>query len=330
MEKPFFSMKPKEFLLRSIRRLIFLNQPFQSLIRFMVARENLRKKLNKFYNRLNEDEKAVFHNLTSKAFTDGNREISDGVWVVEFLGKQIRLPLRNDKLWLDWDNAVSIVGHDPDVKSTYELLIKSDHAPRRFFDVGANYGTHTLLFLSQGIEAVAFEPNPACKKEFEEFCRLNKIDGKMEAVAIGAENKTVDFWFPKRETWLGTLVDTTKDFLSQNYDLEKIKVSLITMDEYTQKTGLNPDLIKIDTEGNELSVIRGAVNTITSHRPLIIFEANHLSNRKELWEVFKELKYTIAALPLESLQDFKTIPIEKFLVSKSNNFIALPNKHFIK
>src|ERR1700722_9247274 len=51
-------------------------------------------------------------------------------------------------------------GHDSELKQTYASLIQLEHPPRLVLDIGANYGTHSIIFLSHDIETVSFEPNP--------------------------------------------------------------------------------------------------------------------------------------------------------------------------
>ena len=51
-------------------------------------------------------------------------------------------------------------------------------------------------------------------------------------------------------------------------------VPSITLDEFVSARNLDKvDLLKIDTDGHELSVLKGAHETIRKCRPLVIFEA---------------------------------------------------------
>ena len=43
--------------------------------------------------------------------------------MADFAGKISKMPLRNSSLWLDWDLALAITGHDAEVKETYENLV---------------------------------------------------------------------------------------------------------------------------------------------------------------------------------------------------------------
>jgi FkbM family methyltransferase len=294
----------------------------------MVRNEKLRNRLNRYVNALSDDERAVFQNLSAKAFTSTESSIGDyATWESEFNGKTVKMPLRNSSMWLDWDNAISIIGHDLEIKRTYERLIRSEYRPNVFFDVGANYGTHSLLFLTQGIRAVSFEPNPECQKEFAVLCDLNGVSPEIVSTAVGDRTGNVEFVFPKQKTWLGTMVDSIKESVLEEQEVERLNVSVITLDNFIAENKLVPDLIKIDTEGSELNVIKGAESTIRSSQPLIIFEANILSDRDQLWNAFDHLGYAVCDLPFDLTTENVQISAEDFRKHLGFNFIALPKAH---
>ncbi len=318
----------KGIILRIIRRVKLFDSVSQRIMVRLVTNRNWRGKLNKFHNRLNLDEKGVFHNIFYKTFKGKKLNPLEGFWSAEFLNTQIKLPFKKESSWLDWENAISIIGHDTDVKQTYETLLESKYRSSVFFDVGANYGTHSLLFLAQGVTTISFEPNLICKEKFNQFCQINNPSGQMESVAVGEREGTVDFWVPEKATWLGTIVESTKNGL-QEFDLEKFQVPLISLDSYTAKNELFPDLIKIDTEGNELSVINGATKTITKSKPIIIFECNHLSSKTDLWITFDVLGYALCSLPLLPQNHVSVLSLEDFLSADNFNYIALTKEHSI-
>lgn len=294
-------------------------------LRRTVADPLKRERLNRKYVRFSPIEKALFHAMYSKAFRNGDTSTAaSATWTVTFSGKQVKLPLRPDSMWLDWDNASGITGHDIEVKSTYESLLASSARPRVFFDIGANYGTHSLLFLAQGVNVVSFEPNPACCVVFEEMCTLNGFAPRIERGAVSDVGGTAEFWFPIRDTWLGTMVDASKEYLKDEFDLEKITVQVTTVDDYVARTGIEPDLMKIDTEGNEAKVLLGAKATLTRKRPLVIFEANALGDRDALWTELSDLNYEIAELPITDARTAASLTMDGFLSNKTSNFIALP------
>ncbi len=57
---------------------------------------------------------------------------------------------------------------------------------------------------------------------------------------------------------------------------------MTTLDEVTHELGLQKvDLVKIDVEGAEGTVLRGAEGTLSRFRPLLIIELDR--SRKEVW-----------------------------------------------
>lgn len=284
-----------------------------------------REKLNKDFNTLQPKSLRLFHQLYAKIFSNADHPVPEGEWNVFFNDKKIKLPLRKEKAWLDWDIAVSVTGHDPDIKETYKSLINSG-AVKLFFDVGANYGTHSLLFLVNGINTISFEPNETLKKEFELYCSMNGVKGKMELMAMGERNDTVKFWFNPHETWNGTIVDAVADKLKEGEGPVQLEVQLTTIDDYVSQNDLQPDLIKIDTEGNEIQVLNGSRKTIASLQPMIIFESNHFSERPALWKFFSSVGYEIYKLPYSPNKKNKLLDEQQFLKIWDTNYIAIPRK----
>lgn len=114
----------------------------------------------------------------------------------------------------------------------------------------------------------------------------------------------------------------------------KRTVSVKTIDEYNYN---DVDLIKIDVEGAEYSVIEGAINTIKCCKPLLIveIEQRHISQPIEnVFELITNLEYVGYFLlegELLSLHEFDyAVHQEPYLgdeMNKSyvNNFIFMPS-----
>ena len=111
--------------------------------------------------------------------------------------------------------------------------------------------------------------------------------------------------------------------LSTN-NLKKFRCQLLQLINLWQRPILHPDFIKIDTEGYEINVLKGALNTIKEIRPLIIFETNKFPERKILWDFFTEVNYVIQELPYHPEHQLKKFSFELFSKKGSTNYIAVP------
>lgn len=319
---------------QALRRAVRVVRPsaradLQPLVRWLVKRRRTRRVLNALYGAMTKRQKEEFYWFFAQIFRDSPEVIEEGLWRLNFAGKRIVLPLTNQNASLTWGAAVSILGHDAEVKNTYEVLIKEGRV-KVFFDVGANYGLHTLLFLAHGIRTISFEPNPVCHDYLRRISELNGLDCEIQPVALGAqERESVELWFPENDTWFGTTDPATRDRLSE--ELTGIDVRQTTLDAFVKREALCPELIKIDTEGNELSVLRGGLETLRSVRPLIIFESwNGLSPREDLYALFAGAGYAIAALPLKEKSRLSMLGRSGFMESQAANFIALPDGYELR
>lgn len=81
----------------------------------------------------------------------------------------------------------------------------------------------------------------------------------------------------------------------ERHDLRTQEVRTETLDNYCKENELKPDFLKIDVEGNELNVFKGAVNTLKKYKPKILFECEerHIGKEKvlETFQFLKDLGY---------------------------------------
>lgn len=281
--------------------------------------------MNALYLKFPSSQRALFHQRFAKVFRNGTDQGRDGHWEVAFGNKRILMPLRRGSFWLDWDNAVSIVGHDIEVKQTYESLIASpSERPDLFVDIGANYGTHSLLFLVHGIEVITFEPNSSCHEYFRQTCDLNGVRPRLEPLALGEETGFVEFSYPERDTWLGSTSPEVIERLKSAEGLVTKQVEQKTLDDFYPEFGSKRTLIKVDTEGNELSVLEGARKTLKESRPRIIFECFSQSEKSKIFELFAGQRYSVYPLPWNPNSDAGAFSERQFSASSATNFIAIP------
>ncbi len=295
------------------------------IVKIMATFALSRALLNVLYTHFSSAQKKLFHSRFAKIFRSKHTEPSEGMWRCTFLGKTILMPLTKSRFWLDWDTAVSIVGNDREVKDTYEALIVSSHRPTLFVDIGANYGTHSLLFLVQGIEAISFEPNSSCHAYMRTVCRLNHVTPSIEPVALSDVSGSAELSYPECDTWLGTISPIVNQDLQGRWELRTQRVVQTTLDQYMSRMKDQRVLIKIDTEGGELRVLRGARETLSFIRPLVIFESHKNPNERALLSAFfAEYEYEIFILPWSPYSDHTQMQFESFQASFATNFIAVP------
>ncbi|MFN7889014.1 MAG: FkbM family methyltransferase [Pirellula sp.] len=303
---------------------IYQRSSTQSLIRLAVASSWPRRILNIAYLRLTPYQRSVFHSHFAKTFRNSSCPVKEGVWRIEFLGKTILVPLDSEKIWLEWDSAVSIIGHDIDVKETYRHLLDSTDKPDLFIDIGGNYGTHSLLFLVHGVATITFEPNSLCNLFFRNLCDLNGLEPNLQSVALGERHGFVELSYPARDTWHGSTDTKVINSLAASHDLVTERVEQKKLDDYLSSFSARNMLIKIDTEGNELTVLKGAIETLKQFRPKVIFESCNAEDRIGLFDFFTLHDYQIRTLPLTSPVLGGVLGYDEFRVSTLSNFIATP------
>ena len=124
-----------------------------------------------------------------------------------------------------------------------------------FADVGANVGSYTVLASGAvGAETVSFEPVPSSFNHLIDNVYLNRLVDCVTAlnVAVGSESGELEMMADQ---------DTVNRVVNDEvYTGEKVKVSVLSLDEILD--GRVPKLIKIDVEGYEAEVLRGARYTL--------------------------------------------------------------------
>lgn len=305
-----------ELLLKLNGKFPTLRKISQTWVKNAVLNPKRRLRLNNLYNRLTYYEKSIFHGLFGRIFRDGNAYEIEGVWNLKFAGKEIQIPLNGNSLWLDWETALSVLGHDFEIKAFYEKEINSSNPPSCMLDIGANFGTHSLLFLKSGIRTISIEPNPECKSYFKKLADFNNVKGEWFQIGFGDKIGKGEIIFPEGETWLGTI--TEKDFSNRKEIIKSYKIVVETLDHFVNVNGLKPDLIKIDTEGFEQEVIVGGKDYLMYRKPKVLFEANSFEERKELEYLFQSLEYQVFSLKTNLLLETSLLKL-----NMETNFMAI-------
>ena len=132
-------------------------------------------------------------------------------------------------------------------------------------DVGANVGLHTTRLAGKFEAVYSFEPGT------ENFECLIKNAGMLENVfmynyGLGSETSVEVLSIPTNADNCG--VNSIVDFKGKDIPLDNERIVIQMLDEYD----LEPDFIKIDTQGFELEVLKGAKQTLINYSPVIVAE----------------------------------------------------------
>ena len=133
-------------------------------------------------------------------------------------------------------------------------------------DIGANIGNHTLFFAEYFKHVFAFEPNPRAYKLLE----FNVFSRNISALNYGLSDKNSMMRFQVSAANIGgsKILENNDDAI----DGEVINVEVRCLDDLVEMADANISLIKIDVEGHELSVLKGARGIIERDDPIIPFE----------------------------------------------------------
>jgi FkbM family methyltransferase len=147
-----------------------------------------------------------------------------------------------------------------------------------FVDVGAHYGYHSIVASQavgrQGL-VFAFEPaRSTFRLLLRNVERLENVRAHQLALC-SANGTTVLRDFGLRHSALNTLTGTAKVPPAERRRLQSTSypVPCVTLDELLLPAGLIPDVVKLDAEGSELSILRGMSKILKEGNPMVTVEA---------------------------------------------------------
>ncbi len=160
------------------------------------------------------------------------------------------------------------------------------------WDVGANVGFYSLLAARKAAKVIAFEPLPENLSYLRRHVELNRLQERIRVFPVAASDHD--------GTPLFSVVpgNRSEGSLRPNGNLP---VQTMRLDNVE----IVPDLIKIDVEGNEYEVLRGAVETLRAHRPMVLV-ALHTGDSNCI-DFLKQLDYHVSELASGELFAFKSL-----------------------
>ena len=193
----------------------------------------------------------------------------------EFSSKIVKL---NDNLYYyngyylpvnQFDSSVFFTRYGIDKLTTLDS-VRNKH----IIDAGGYVGDTALLFSSYTDKNIhVFEASPSNMDIIRETIRLNHLDNIVPvSKALGEKSGTATFSLGERNS-CNSLVERT----GYNYP-DHIEVPVVTLDDYVRENDLEVGLIKVDIEGGEQLLLRGAVETIRTQHPILLISIYHSAN----------------------------------------------------
>lgn len=140
-------------------------------------------------------------------------------------------------------------------------------------DVGANIGCTALLFGELSKKVYAFEPSQTTFAFLEKNISRSGLKNVFpKNIGLGAESGEYTLTFAPSNRSGGFVSNQTQACAGHTVE----KISIRPLDEFLKSVNVSSvDFIKIDVEGFEGHVLRGATQTLSTYRPVVILELNH-------------------------------------------------------
>ena len=193
----------------------------------------------------------------------------------EFSSKIVKL---NDNLYYyngyylpvnQFDSSVFFTRYGIDKLTTLDS-VRNKH----IIDAGGYVGDTALLFSSYTDKDIhVFEASPSNMDIIRETIRLNHLDNIVPvSKALGEKSGTATFSLGERNS-CNSLVERP----GYNYP-DHIEVPVVTLDDYVRENNIEVGLIKVDIEGGEQLLLKGAVETIRTQHPILLISIYHSAN----------------------------------------------------
>lgn len=197
-----------------------------------------------------------------------------------FSGKLSFLRHKKCKLRIYGKEIIARVAHVGTVK---EVIVEKGYFIKKeivgdYIDVGGNIGISYLFFKNLNNfnpkKIMIIEPDKNNSKLFKiNFPKIEILD-----YVISDKNKIIKFF-------------ESKTGITSSISDNGINKSAVTLDFLIKKFELNPALIKIDVEGNELNVLKGMTNLLKEFKPSIFIEIHDKNDILKINNLLKEFNY---------------------------------------
>lgn len=183
-------------------------------------------------------------------------------------------------LALRWDLWRERRGGEREIRLVPQL---ADPA-RVSLDIGANRGVWTAALLPHSKAVIAFEPNP---KLFAELSRRLGTSAAAHQIALSDEAGTAELRVPRRRKGYSNQGATLAHASLNGTAYGAVQVRAARLDDLDLG---DVGFIKIDVEGHELAVLRGATALLARCRPTLLIEMEEKHGRRPIAAMLADVR----------------------------------------
>lgn len=226
------------------------------------------------------------------------------------------------------------VGRKANDQLAMKLLTSLCQSNKTFIDVGAHIGSiiAEVMLVDSSIKIVAIEAIP----EKVEKLRQKFSSIELYGCAVADFTGEASFFINTKQSGYSSLREM-KDIAQK--DIREIRVPVQKLDDLVLFN--NIDVIKVDVEGGELGVLRGAIKILNNNRPVIMFESgpqlpedNFKYTKEDLYDFLHSNDYAVI-IPNRLAHNDTGLSKDGFIEShlyplRTTNYFAIPQERRVE
>ena len=197
---------------------------------------------------------------------------------IDFPVSRLAGKIRVSLFWMrDFSRLISDGSTEPRTERCFDAIL-AGFQPDFFWDIGANIGDYSwrVANWSDQTDIWMFEPDALNIKLLRRTISRNRLGRvTLHPIAVSDRCGTVEFMVDAVSGAAGSILDHTANSwsLHSTYGLsQKRQVTCVDLDSLREKLQTRRLLIKLDVEGAEDQVLRGARTILSEVRPIIFLE----------------------------------------------------------
>ena len=199
-----------------------------------------------------------------------------------------------------WDSGLA-----NEVKVIARVIRNFDLEDTTTIDAGANVGLWSLAISDNfpKMQISAFEPSLLTFKELQE--KVKSMENiQVHNFGLGSKNSESLLYSDENLSGMASLTKRKLEYRGIDFENSE-KVQIRTLDSWIKETGCKATILKIDVEGHELDVLKGAINSISQFK-IIQFEfgGTDIDTRvffRDFWDYFLGTNFSIFCLTPKGL-----------------------------